>query len=205
MYRVLCTVYGVPCIIRLRTMVLCIVYCVSCTVYRVLCSVYCGGLQRCAKLTNHRFLLIYHGNDPPVPLLPDTIHQYAVVLLFHTEWPEPLVVLSNILQGINLDIPTVGPACLGLPFDFYSKLIFATLVTLLVILAPLNWLMLRRKMCKKQESKQELARATRLMLGDMIIIILLVHPGLSGLAIQVFRCDEFKSPRSTGTSATGNV
>ena len=144
-----------------------------------------------------------HLVSPPRPL-PDTIHQYAVVLLFHTEWPEPLVVLSNILQGINLDIPTVGPACLGLPFDFYSKLIFATLITLLVILAPMNWFILRRKMCKKQESKQELERATRLMLGDMIIIILLVHPGLSGLAIQVFRCDEFKSPRSTGASATGN-
>ena len=126
------------------------------------------------------------------PLL-NAWQQLSVILQFDSDWPDALKFLAAALQSINLDVPLAGPVCLGVPFNFYYRLLFAVLATLVVIAVP--WLVYVIRLKRGNSTAEQLNRLYSQALGDTVIIVLIVHPPISGLAIQIFRCQKFESPQ----------
>jgi hypothetical protein len=136
------------------------------------------------------------------PLL-NAWQQLSVILQFDSDWPDSLKVLAAALKNINLDVPMAGPVCLGIPFNFYYRLWFAVLTIAVFVAVPWLRYLFRlrppwlRNLFGMKRSKASLEQVRQLYfqtLSDTVIIVLIVHPPISGLAIQIFRCETFESP-----------
>ena len=125
------------------------------------------------------------------PLL-NAWQQLSVVLQFDSDWPKSLKFLATALNSINLDVPISGPVCLGIPFNFYFRLLFAVLTMIIFVAVP--WLRYLFHCKRRKLTPDQLLRMYYNTLGDTVISVLIVHPPISGLAIQIFRCNTFKSP-----------
>ena len=113
--------------------------------------------------------------------------QLSVVLLFDVKWPTEFDSLLAILSTINLDISVAGPVCMGLPFNFYWRYVWLVLFTALATGGP--WIVALRNIRNRAVWKKVARRKFR----DTIILILLMHPTISGLSFKFFRCEVFES------------
>jgi hypothetical protein len=140
-------------------------------------------------------LLVINRKYPSGSLRPllNAWQQLSVILQFDSDWPDALKFLGAALQSLNLDVPLAGPVCLGMPFNFYYRLLFAILTTAMVIAIP--WLVYLVRLKRGNSTAEQLNRLYFQALGDTVIIVLIVHPPISGLAIQIFRCQTFESPQ----------
>ena len=44
----------------------------------------------------------------------------TVVLMFPVDWPESIMVMTHILEGINFSfVKPASPSCIGVPINFY--------------------------------------------------------------------------------------
>ena len=118
----------------------------------------------------------------------NTWQQLSVVLLFNSDWPESLKALGSFLQSINLELPLATPTCMGIPFNYYWRLVLMVIFTGSVIGLP--WLWSLRHFRNKEKWEEHVVNRLR----DTFILILIMHPSISGLAFQFFRCQKFTSP-----------
>ena len=110
-----------------------------------------------------------------------------VVLMFPVDWPKSITVMSRIFDGINFDFVSVAsPTCMGMPLNFYWRFAVMTILTLLVVAMPwcVSWINhLRRRNAEKW------AGAIKARLRDTFLLVVLLHPTISGLAFYHFRCE----------------
>eukprot|EP00947_MAST-08B_sp_MAST-8B-sp1_P000112 g112.t1 len=107
-----------------------------------------------------------------------------VVLMFPVDWPDSVMIFSLIVEGINFSfIKLASPTCVGMPINFYWRLIIMMVVAAAIIGLP--WLVstLRyRRNAKKWDG------AIKARLRDTFLIVVLLHPTLAGMAFYHFRC-----------------
>jgi hypothetical protein len=140
----------------------------------------------CLLLVNRKF-----PSGSLRPLL-NAWQQLSVILQFDSDWPDALKSLAAVLQSINLDVPMAGPVCLGIPFNFYFRLVFAVVTTAVLIVGP--WLHYLIRLTRRKSTTEQLLLLYYQTLSDTVITVLILHPPISGLAIQIFRCETFESP-----------
>ena len=88
-----------------------------------------------------------------------------------------------------------SPACLGIRVTFYSQILSIVLGSALLLFAP--YLSLLRVLRKPEKlDKEKLIR-----LRDMFLMVVLLHPTVSGLMFRFFNCDIIDT---TGASSTAN-
>ncbi len=132
-------------------------------------------------------LCLYFNRKAPNGILRPLINaaqMMMVVLMFPVDWPDSVMIFSLIVEGINFSfIKLASPTCVGMPINFYWRLIIMMAVTGAVIGLP--WLVslrLRRKDAKKWDG------AIKARLRDTFLIVVLLHPTLAGMAFYHFRC-----------------
>ena len=108
--------------------------------------------------------------------------------------------------------------CMGIPFNYYYRFMWMNLVTLVLLVSPGTWYVLRRcgrksrrkgkpsrgitrtqsfkKRVKDKEVKVEREGRDNVF-EDTVILLLLTHPLISGLAAKMFQCNRFTSPSGT--------
>jgi hypothetical protein len=127
----------------------------------------------------------------------------SIMLLFDAPWPELVIAIGRWASSITMELAFVSltPAsCTGLGASFYSSysLWLAVLLLLLFCLflpALLDACRARRRDAQMQWSTA-LSTAKRLpdCLRDMLILVLLAHPSLTGRTLELFRCQQVLLP-----------
>eukprot|EP00947_MAST-08B_sp_MAST-8B-sp1_P002385 g2385.t1 len=130
--------------------------------------------------------LIFNRKAPNGILRPliNAAQMMMVVLMFPVDWPESIMVMTHILEGINFSfVKLASPSCIGVPINFYWRLIIMMAVTAAIIGLPwlVSWLR-HRKNAEKWDG------AVKARLRDTFLIVVLLHPTLSGMAFYHFRC-----------------
>ena len=169
------------------------------------------------------FAVIFINRRSPSGLLRpviDLVHRLTVMLMFTANWPSALVDLGNFLSGIlggNI-IEFVSPACIGLGDTYYSR--FGISIGVLIIVLAVIWIKalfkirrvkdspplnesnavpgrgIRGKMANKLGLHDPRRMAPVFVASqDSIIILLLLYPGISGHAMQFFRCNKVDGVR----------
>ena len=123
------------------------------------------------------------------------VQQLSVLLLFDVEWPEIVVRLRNGINAVNLDLSLMSPACLGLADNYYIRFVGSVLLALtalLIVWSPLlRWIGTSRQNEGFQQSFYN-------RIKDSVLLLLLVHPTLSGQAFFLFRCRRIPSSTAEG-------
>jgi hypothetical protein len=149
-------------------------------------------------------LFLYVTRRAPAGALRPLIHSsqlLQVILLYDVDWPDSFPVLSNLFLGLNFDmIRLAGPACMGVPLNYFSQLgLMIGSTTLILVLPWLStlWRFLRRRAAPN--GKERLEQNFRLRLQDCTIVVLLVHPTVTGYAFNFFNCKFLEDPSGTHT------
>ena len=91
-----------------------------------------------------------------------------------------------------------SPACLGIRVTFYSQILSIVFGSALLLFAP--YLSLLRVLRKPEKlNKEKLIR-----LRDMFLIVVLLHPTVSGLMFRFFNCDIIDTTGASGGNSTAN-
>ena len=162
-------------------------------------------------------VMIANRKSPTGLLRPiiDLTHRLTVMLMFSAEWPSSLRAVGNAISGMmggNI-IEFVSPACIGIGGTFYSR--FGLTVGVLGGVIAGIWSKVMYTICKDNRNRKknegqgdaavipsaeekvaeggdrgrERRMAAILSAGqDTIIMVLLMYPGVSGHAMQFFRC-----------------
>eukprot|EP00947_MAST-08B_sp_MAST-8B-sp1_P004996 g4996.t1 len=117
-----------------------------------------------------------------------------VLLMFEIDWPSSFSTVASVFSGINLDaVSLVSPSCMGIAFDYHRRL--GTMVGLTVAILAFPWIrdfVLRQIRKRRRGQNYDAAEAWKTSLGyrlrDTSLIILLIHPTLSGYAFSFFNC-----------------
>ena len=127
-------------------------------------------------------LCLYFNRKAPNGILRPLINaaqMMMVVLMFPVDWPESIMVMTHILEGINFSfIKLASPSCVGVPINFYWRFI----IMAAVIGVP--WLVSLRL----QRSASKWAGAIKARLRDTFLMVVLLHPTMAGMAFYHFRC-----------------
>ena len=120
-----------------------------------------------------------------------------VILMSNREWPPFITAIHNyFVSSVNLDIVSLAaPTCLGIPMSFYGR--FGAMVLVTAALLALPWLpALRFKLIRGDDPKRKSRweRAIDDCSRDTFLIVLLMHPTLSGQAFHLFRCEDIVTP-----------
>eukprot|EP00947_MAST-08B_sp_MAST-8B-sp1_P003569 g3569.t1 len=132
-------------------------------------------------------LCIFFNRRAPNGILRPVINaaqMMVVVMMFPVEWPKSIQELGQVFSGINLDfVQIASPACLGMPVSYYGRLASMVVITALVIGAPwlVSWLRYRRNAAKWADAVEKRMR-------DTFLLVVLLHPSVSGQAFYFFRC-----------------
>eukprot|EP00947_MAST-08B_sp_MAST-8B-sp1_P006231 g6231.t1 len=133
------------------------------------------------------FVCLYFNRRAPNGVLRPLINaaqNLVVVMMFPVEWPDSIKGLSAALSGINLDfVQIASPACLGMPVSYYGRLASMVVITGLIVGTPwlVSWLQHRR-------DAEKWAAAIKLRMRDTFLLVVLLHPTISGQAFYLFRC-----------------
>eukprot|EP00947_MAST-08B_sp_MAST-8B-sp1_P000632 g632.t1 len=132
-------------------------------------------------------LCLYFNRRAPNGVLRPLINaaqMLVVVMMFPVDWPESIKLFENIISGINFDfIQVASPACLGMPVSFYGR--FLSMVTTTAAVIGLPWLV---SWCRHRRNPDKWAGAVKGRLRDTFLLVVLLHPTLSGQAFYMFRC-----------------
>ena len=115
-----------------------------------------------------------------------------VLLMFEVDWPESFGHLAAIFGGVNLDaVSLASPSCMGAPFNYHRRL--GTMVGVVVAVLTVPWLRdLSKMQWRKSHGRTYTAGDWQTLvshrLRDTCLVILLIHPTLSGYAFNFFNC-----------------
>eukprot|EP00947_MAST-08B_sp_MAST-8B-sp1_P002389 g2389.t1 len=113
-----------------------------------------------------------------------TVFNLVVVMMFPVDWPESVKTFERIISGINLDfVQIASPACLGMPVSFYGRFISMIVISASVIGVP--WLVSYQKY---RRNAAKWAEAIKLRMRDTFLLVVLLHPTVSGQSFYHFRC-----------------
>ena len=130
--------------------------------------------------------LFFNRRTPNGVLRPliNAAQNMVVVFMFPVDWPDSIKGLKKALSGINLDfVEIASPACLGMPVSYYGRLASMIVVTGLVIGTP--WLASRLRYWHNAAKWRSTVQGH---LRDTFLLVVLLHPTLSGQAFAFFRC-----------------
>ena len=112
--------------------------------------------------------------------------------MFDAPFPPALLKLWSVLAGMSLGMDMVSPQCAGVKSTFYSKYLMLVASLALVfaglMLGPLSTMVRKRRTLREMVLSPEGARASR----DLFVIVLLIHPSVSGTSMQFFRCRDIE-------------
>eukprot|EP00947_MAST-08B_sp_MAST-8B-sp1_P005739 g5739.t1 len=133
------------------------------------------------------FVCLFFNRRAPNGILRPLINaaqNLVVVMMFSVDWPESIKTLERIVSGINLDfVQIASPACLGMPVSFYGRFLSLALLCAAVIGIP--WLV---SYLRHRRNAAKWAGAIKDRLRDTFLLVVLLHPTLSGQSFYAFRC-----------------
>ena len=136
-------------------------------------------------------LFVYVNRKAPSGLLRpfiNLVQTLTVMLMFDAPFPEALVKMGKALSGLSLGVEVASPQCAGLPSGYYANFT-STVLTLLLVCAGMMAVPLWAKR-RNGWTWGELALSPKGALGfrDLFVVVLLLHPTVSGKAMEFFRC-----------------
>lgn len=134
-------------------------------------------------------ILSRRGSKGTLRALLSGVQQFSVILLFPVDWPPFIQDLKNVLQGVNLDVSLLSPACLGWNPNYYARFGLCVGSSALAFLAIWS-LMIRYMRANGETARQERNNRIR----DSVLLMLLLHPTISGQAFYFFRCRRIPGP-----------
>eukprot|EP00947_MAST-08B_sp_MAST-8B-sp1_P003620 g3620.t1 len=130
--------------------------------------------------------IVFNRRAPNGMLRPliNAAQMMVVVMMFPVEWPKSIQLLGQIFSGINLDFAQIAkPACLGIPVNYYGR--FASMVVVMIAVIGLPWLI---SWLHYRRDATKWANAVKSRLRDTFLLVVLLHPTVSGQAFYHFRC-----------------
>ena len=108
--------------------------------------------------------------------------------MFDAPFPAALVELGRMFSGLSLGWEVASPTCAGLGSGYYASF-GMTVLSFLLVGAGLLFKPLLAKV-RNGWTWAELARSSEGARGfrDLFVVVLLVHPTISGKAMEFFRC-----------------
>ena len=118
----------------------------------------------------------------------DLVQKVTVMLLFDAPFPAALVAMGRILDGLSFGIEVVSPQCAGLDSDFYTMYGYTVAVLILLIVGMLLPALVAK--FRKGWSWDELVQSEDAgrVFRDLFVVVLLIHPSVSGKSMEFFRC-----------------
>eukprot|EP00947_MAST-08B_sp_MAST-8B-sp1_P001888 g1888.t1 len=109
----------------------------------------------------------------------------VVIMMFSVDWPESVKVFQQIISGINFNfVQVASPTCLGIPVNFYGRFVSTVVLSGAVIGVP--WLVSCLRHRRNNPAKW--AGAIKGRLRDTFLLVVLLHPSVSGQSFYHFRC-----------------
>ena len=120
----------------------------------------------------------------------DLVQKVTVMLMFDAPFPKALTDLYKVLAGMSLGIEVASPQCTGVGSNYYATFGWTVLCLLLIVAALLIrpvWAKLRTG-----QTAGEVLLSTQgaAAMRDLFVVVLLLHPTVSGKAMEFFRCRE---------------
>ena len=131
----------------------------------------------------------------------------SIMLLFDAPWPELVVSIGAWASSLSLELGFISlspPGCTGVGRSFYLSyglwLLLLSLVTLCLFLPAVLDARRARLADPSLQARHAFFNAKRLpeCLRDVLILLLLVHPALSGRTLELFRCQAIDMPAPRG-------
>jgi hypothetical protein len=68
----------------------------------------------------------------------NAVQQMMVMMLFPVKWPPLMLELASVFEGVTgfLDVSIVSPTCLGIPFTFFNRFLWSSLISFACALLP---------------------------------------------------------------------
>ena len=66
----------------------------------------------------------------------NAVQQMTVMMLFPVKWPPMMMKLSGFFEGFSFDVSLLSPTCFGIPFDFYDRFLWSSLISFALAIAP---------------------------------------------------------------------
>ena len=116
--------------------------------------------------------------------------------MFSAPFPQPLVDLYKVLAGVTLGIEVASPQCVASGMNYYT-LFSATMVGLIlamlvIVKGPLATIAQTRAEKGFRAAVREVIVSKKggIAFRDLFVVVLLLHPSVSGKAMEFFRCRE---------------
>jgi hypothetical protein len=153
----------------------------------------------------------------------NAVQGMTVLLMFPVEWPSMMIELGKVFEGFSVDVSVLSPSCLGIPFGFYERFVWSSTLAFAFVIGPflvggvvalIRAGFHRRCGCWKKERALHGRETTRTFGARFIlawraafriaavysmVVVLFVHPAISGQAFFFFRCHEIKDVEKTLT------
>jgi len=136
-------------------------------------------------------VLLYLNRKAPNGALRPFINfvQYiSVMLMYNAPWPALLIQLFKVLQSLNMDVISfVSPSCAGATVNYYTK--FSAMTGAMCVVIFCMWVPVLKALVQGEAWHSDAVRDRKgSALRDTFILVLLLHPTVSGEAFQLFRC-----------------
>jgi len=162
----------------------------------------------------------------------NAVQAMTVIYLFPVKWPPMMVKLSKVFEGFSVDVAVLSPSCFGIAFGFYQRFLWSSLFAFTCVLGPflvsavvslIRALFPQCCGCWKEERAENGWETTRTFQARYrlawhvalpvvtiysMVVVLFVHPTISGQAFFFFRCHEIKDIEPTllgGGNSTTNA
>ena len=134
-----------------------------------------------------------------------------------------MVELGKVFEGFSVDVSVLSPSCLGIPFGFYERFVWSSTLAFTFVIGPFLaggmvsliragfprccgcWKNERalngRETTQMFRSRVDLAWSAAFSIAVVysMVVVLFVHPAISGQAFFFFRCHEIKDIEQTLT------
>ena len=138
----------------------------------------CAGLLVLFLIINRR------APDGLLRPLISAMQQLMVVLTFPVDWPESIKAIGTLLSGISLDFVSIAsPSCLGIQLNYNWRFGLLVIFTALILGGPWLFSYLRHR-----RNNEKWEGAIKARFRDTFLLIVLLHPTVSGQAFYHFRC-----------------
>ena len=116
--------------------------------------------------------------------------------MFSAPFPQPLVDLYKVLAGVTLGIEVASPQCVASGMNYYTffsaTMVGLILAMLVIVKGPLATIAQTRAEKGFRAAVREVIVSKKggIAFRDLFVVVLLLHPSVSGKAMEFFRCRE---------------